>query len=321
MKRLRFQSPRQFRPGFTLVELLVVIAIIGILIGLLLPAVQAAREAARRMQCTNNLKQWTLAVHTFGDSHSEWFPIGANHEHRKVENGQFYRRISWPTELWPYVEHGALHDQYDYERHYYEAPNLSTYQQFIPQYSCPSDAAAGTLTTLGTYWRVKGNYVVNMGNTHLLQGATDRANFTGSPFAVAHKYKYSRITDGLSNTACFSEVIAVPTTATEKDDRGDILNDGACPGFMSILTPNSSAPDQPRTCNAASQDVNSTAYRSTPCALVTEATDHHIGARSRHPGGVMVSLCDGSVRFVTETISQSSWEALLSGQGGEVIEN
>ena len=63
------------RRGFTLVELLVVIAIIGILVGLLLPAVQAAREAARRMQCTNNLKNFGLAFHNFHDANKK-FPLG-----------------------------------------------------------------------------------------------------------------------------------------------------------------------------------------------------------------------------------------------------
>lgn len=75
------------RLGFTLVELLVVIAIIGILVGLLLPAVQAAREAARRMQCSNNIKQWTLAFHNFESAYKK-FPKGSS-------NGGTLKRQTW----------------------------------------------------------------------------------------------------------------------------------------------------------------------------------------------------------------------------------
>jgi prepilin-type N-terminal cleavage/methylation domain-containing protein/prepilin-type processing-associated H-X9-DG protein len=95
--------------GFTLVELLVVIAIIGILVALLLPAIQAAREAARRAQCTNNLKQITLAMLTFHDS-SKKFPRGAytnpKNTHANVEDG-----LGWATKLLPYVEEQAVYDQ------------------------------------------------------------------------------------------------------------------------------------------------------------------------------------------------------------------
>ena len=107
--------------GFTLVELLVVIAIIGILIGLLLPAVQAAREAARRMKCTNNLKQIVLAIHNYADSNAESLPCNAwKNVNETVTLGglQFqpynyvtYGRLNYLTALLPYMEQQAMYDK------------------------------------------------------------------------------------------------------------------------------------------------------------------------------------------------------------------
>lgn len=305
------------RNAFTLVELLVVIAIIGILVGLLLPAVQAAREAARRMQCTNNLKQWTLAVHNFADANRGFFPIGANPDIRLNENGKTYHRISWPVELWPYIEQTALYSQYDLKRGFYEPGNIETQRQNIPSYACPSDVTNANQGTSDPFWRAMGNYVVNMGNTHLWQDAYDQSIFTGAPFGVGHTYKMAQISDGLSNTACFSEIInAAPGTIN--DNRGDILNDEGSPGFMSILTPGSRTADNVRGCAPGSTDPNNTLYRTVPCFAVGSNTQYHLAPRSRHTGGVTLSLCDGSVRFLSSSIDQITWTAVCSGRGGEV---
>ena len=307
------------RGAFTLVELLVVIAIIGILIALLLPAVQAAREAARRSQCTNNLKQWTLGVHNHLDSNKEYFPIGANPDIRRVENGREYHRISWPVELWPYVEQSTLFDRYDFTKGFYQAPNMDLCREHVAAYSCPSDTAGAEQDHNDTYWRVMGNYVTNMGNTHLHQNAADQAIFSGSPFGVGHVYRMAEIRDGTSNTACFSEIIIASPGGVD-DNRGDLLNNEGSPAFMSILTPNSSSPDQCRKCKVSAQDPANKDYQIIPCSVVADNNQYQIAARSRHPGGVNVSMCDGSVRFVSETVSQQVWEGLLSGRGGEVVQ-
>ncbi|MGL6194073.1 MAG: DUF1559 domain-containing protein [Thermoguttaceae bacterium] len=146
--------------GFTLVELLVVIAIIGILIALLLPAVQAAREAARRMQCTNHLKQWGLAIHTFHDAQRGLPPacIGTTAEAGDME--RWNRSTIWPL-LYPYIEQTALFDLYtntefDGRRGFnvrYSNPwwrSLNSEQKkmhsSIPIMVCPSRRAAGAST-------------------------------------------------------------------------------------------------------------------------------------------------------------------------------
>ena len=139
---MRGTSPQ--RSGFTLVELLVVIAIIGILVGLLLPAVQAAREAARRMQCSNNLKQIALAAHNYESAHKRFPPGG-------VTPGNCCGTPSaatWTIFLLPFLEQTNLYDQYDFSlwndsspgRHRTRTePNNFLTQQFLPVYTCPSD--------------------------------------------------------------------------------------------------------------------------------------------------------------------------------------
>ena len=123
------------RPGFTLVELLVVIAIIGVLVALLLPAVQAAREAARRMQCTNNLKQMGLATQNYHSAKGN-FPPGA------LIEGPCCREPSktgWPLEALPYMEMQNLYELLDPTVTIGHNNNQRLRESVAPGFSCPSD--------------------------------------------------------------------------------------------------------------------------------------------------------------------------------------
>src|SRR3954447_18482551 len=129
------------RRGFTLVELLVVIAIIGVLVALLLPAVQSARESARRMQCSNNLKQIGLGLHNFHDTNLTQ-PAGGITSSAKppgvkfnVPNNEIH---GWGIFIYPYIEQKAAYDQYHFDQHWYDAGNTLVREQFINTFICPS---------------------------------------------------------------------------------------------------------------------------------------------------------------------------------------
>ncbi len=193
------------RVGFTLVELLVVIAIIGILVGLLLPAVQAAREAARRMQCSNNLKQFGLAMHNYESAHKR-FPSG------NLAGPSFSVGLSVHSRLLPFMEQAALYQMVNYNFAFDHAANNDARMQRIPIFICPSDDPSKLPPTLGG----PSSYYGNSG-TNILAGSpptlSSDPNF-GMPECNGIFYRESRIKpadimDGLSNTVAFSEKLLV----------------------------------------------------------------------------------------------------------------
>jgi prepilin-type N-terminal cleavage/methylation domain-containing protein len=314
--------------GFTLVELLVVIAIIGVLVALLLPAVQSAREAARRTKCVNNLKQIVLGVHNYETSHRT-FPIG----HYDCCYG------TWLLSLLPYIEQGSLYQLYQrpggmegfgqgaLDVRYGTAVNLPVTRTQIATYTCPSDMKSANLSIInGVTFH---NYVANHGNTGRGRLANNSSViFGGAPFIVVInptkvpavptdlKYpqvvKFADVTDGMSNTLAFAE------TVQGKD--GDLRGFGWWGGgshFETYITPNSSQPDVTENvsyCRPANR-------LNPPCIGADAASGIYetIAARSRHPAGVNVALCDGATRFVSNNVDLTTWRSLGTAAGGDPI--
>ena len=308
--------------AFTLVELLVVIAIIGVLVALLLPAVQAAREAARRSQCANNLKQLGVGVTQYADANRGAFPVGS------------YSCCSgtWQIAMLPFVEQKALFDQYkgygqvgpsgeiDVNLRYSAAANQPVTRQLIKAYTCPSDnkvAPRGVITFH--------NYVANYGNTTMNRKTPHGVHTDGQPnrygkapfirvdsnTASPQVVRLSDVTDGLSSTLAFSETV--------KGQYGDLRGFGWWNGgahFEAYIAPNSNQPDLPE------QEQYCVDQRpNPPCAGPTTANPQSIGARSRHPGGVHVTMCDGAVKFMSDNVNLNTWRFLSTAGGREPANN
>ncbi|MDR3634526.1 MAG: DUF1559 domain-containing protein [Isosphaeraceae bacterium] len=336
----------QLRRGFTLIELLVVIAIIAVLIALLLPAVQAAREAARRAQCTNNLKQIGLAMHNY-ESSNGCLPPG----YKDCCWG------TWMMFTLPYVEQGSAYNAfnfvgglngYDVNRlfRYEGGANTTVTANRMATMTCPS-------SPLNTPWgseplKLTGtgpvlpahNYAANYGNTTITQdnlfvGTAQQILFGGAPFGDLYKptptatngsaessgVTFARITDGLSNTLMTAEVVQgigawqSASTSPLGDIRGFTWWRDAG-GFETYLTPNSSLPD----IIYSSSWCRSKLDGNPPCSGPNASFPNGMyGARSKHPGGVNVGLCDGSVRFIKDSISVTTWNALGTSRGSEVL--
>ena len=298
--------------GFTLIELLVVIAIIAILIGLLLPAVQKVREAAARATCSNNIKQWSLAIHNYHATYGSFMPASYANPHR----------ISWPIFLWPYVEMENAAKKYDFNRGFWETNNI------IPNTHTGICSVSSKVYFCGSnrpdakwqgdqYWRARGSYVLNWGPVRMpavlpLPLGNSPWGFTdGVTRASPRISKLDSFTDGTSNTLAFSEVLMHDNDAAS-DFRGDMINDdNQCGRFMTIDTPNSGV-DEMNSPWCLNDVVNKM-----PCIT---SNNGKIAARSKHTGGVNASFCDGSIRFISNAIPLVTWQAISTMNGAEVFD-
>jgi prepilin-type N-terminal cleavage/methylation domain-containing protein/prepilin-type processing-associated H-X9-DG protein len=301
-----FSSPSR-RRGFTLIELLVVIAIIAILIALLVPAVQKVRMASARSQCSNNMKQWGLAMQNYHDTFKK-LPFGSRASPRQT----------WVMYLWAFIEQTALSEKNDYTKDFYVPPGTISGTmnglcgQYVAQYNCPSDIGHEQDGAGVTYERVRGNYVVNWGN---ITYDTDPPKTGNAPFYhVAGQHRVpgtvtlASISDGTSNTLMLSEYLMAWDTGDD-DWRGDIHNDDGVFRFHTLTTPNTTTPDV----------VAWSIQTHDPLMPVNTSGPEFNTARSRHPGGVNACLCDGSVRFITNDIDLKTWQALGTMDGGDIV--
>ena len=283
--------------GFTLVELLVVIAIIGILIGLLLPAVQSAREEARRMQCTNNLKQLGLAMHNYHDVVKSLPP---GYLTKYVGTALSSTSWGWGALILPYVEQQALYNTLDVGGpSIYGATTdpvkLAAMQQVISTYQCPSDVRVplNVTRTINSQQLATSNYVGNNSSDTFI--AADDADIAGL-FILDECFPFSDILDGTSNTIMLGE---------RKWQFRDI-NGTRQPSAAAIVfgIGNKSSVPNDRIGDQLGCGVYKINLDGTDQSDLAGTSDHRgmRGYSSFHPGGANFVLADGSVKFINQTI-------------------
>ena len=336
---------RSKRPlGFTLIELLVVIAIIALLIALLLPAVQAAREAARRIQCTNNLKQIGLGFHNYESSFNVLPPSFVGSGTGNV--------VAW-TNGWsalarilPYMEQRGLFDVANFSIWKEDPPNSTAIQLTITTFICPSDPK--TQPFLHDYGYAGVNcYGVCQGDWFVWGGFGGPYN--RAAFSTNQARRLSEFTDGLSQSIYAAEVKAAQASANCHhalsliQDPNNVPPPNADP-FTVAPEYNSCMPNTQFEFHTEWSDGNAhaagftTAWPPNKVILGTSSWNYGfdldvnginqesggpsfaaITSRSYHPGGVNVLLGDGSVRFVKSAVNGMIWRALGTINGGEVI--
>lgn len=323
---LPVRTPR--RKGFTLVELLVVIAIIGVLVGLLLPAVQAAREAARRMSCSNNMKQLGLSMHNYHDTHRK-FPYG----YLTSGLSDSHKRDCWYQQILPFIEQQAYYEQYQNAAQIYSVYDAKWIHRLpvefagipIPAFMCPSDPAGPAHGGGGSDKGFQGSYGVCAGGGTPAQDLTGGLTPSqvhvvrednGGMFGRTICYKFNACLDGTSNTLLASETIIRGSSGGSWGGMGGYW--GGAPhgsfGFSAAEPPNTSVPDRVYSCK-------STTFRNSPCenANADGLSGRWNFARSHHTGGVLTVLFDGSVRFVSDSIKRQIWRDLGNRADGRTI--
>lgn len=301
------------RKGFTLVELLVVIAIIGILIALLLPAVQAAREAARRSQCSNNLKQIGLALHNYHDTF-KFFPIGNVVRLRDMYGDGW----TWHARILPFLEQGSLYDQVsdvigtDSGNYNSAKQSLAGRDTVLTVFQCPSHPQGTINTGNGKYGYQISTYNGVCGTTTFnddqLDDATDVGYKGNGMFFMNSKVRIADVLDGTTNTFLVAEV------------EDDFLDGTTLPGSDRKYCFAEDSDNNPPTDISEyliGMESNDPINKNTTDANGFTNDGEYAG--SYHPGGAQFLLTDGSVRFVSETINMTTYQALATRGGRETV--
>ena len=326
--------------GFTLVELLVVISIIGVLLALLLPAVQASRVAAKRMSCSNSLKQLALGMHNYHDTNGSLPPL-------YVGPAQAEGALSWSVHLMPFVELQPLFNEFEKLPHlsggpakldsdvYYATAGLATGFRQLSTYLCPADSV-GQVVHATTDVFSSGvsadfaslNYKVSTGTD--IDG-TDAAN--NGMFQAVRGLRFDDARDGASNVFLLSEVAMTGT-----DPEGFVGY--AATGSVKRIPQMSTSP----VLDPCADHHDGERYRRKTTnrqgSLLHHGLSHYssfqsvnlpngpscyesaaisaVAASSQHPGGAMHALGDGSVRYVSSNMDRAAYNRLGSRDDGEL---
>ena len=277
------------RRAFTLVELLVVIAIIGILVGLLLPAVQAAREAARRCQCSNNLAQLGLALHTF-EFNSERLPAGVINPTGPIRNEPIGQHVSWLVQILPHMEQTNLYSHFDQEAGTYAVANQKARLAPLSALICPS-FPYNDRTELDERLPIS-----NYAGCHNDREAPIDTSNNGSLF-LNSRLKFSQILDGSSQTLFLGEMLPSKLDlGWASGTRSTLRNTGSFQGPAPIVSG----------------------------AVLTQAVEIPGsltvgGFGSYHTGGGNFAFGDGSVRFLSVSINLELLKQLGNRADGEIL--
>jgi prepilin-type N-terminal cleavage/methylation domain-containing protein len=295
--------------GFTLVELLVVITIIGILIALLLPAVQAAREAARKMQCSNNLKQIGLAALGCENTYGVLPPMSATASPMAIQvKGPYKGAIGFTVFNWllPYVEQESLYTSSNRDIHTIIG-GKPLYSYVIGAYRCPDEPSPSVNTGLSasTLGNASTVAIGNYGGNFLVFGDPPNNSPEGATNLAA-------ITDGTSNTVFFAERYA--TCSVSGNASSVYSNDWSDSDLMF----------RPTFCNIGNTPRPSGSKGYGICRPFQVTPDWLSGcdptrAQSPHQGGIHVGLGDGSVRFVGGDIQADIWGNVCDPCDGNIV--